>query len=90
MKESHETVTIKNKLGMHARAAAMFVKAADHFASEIFVIRGSKRVNGKSIMGLLMLAAGQGTKITIEARGADSETAIKKLSALVHRGFYEN
>ena len=63
---------IVNQLGLHARAAASFVKLASRFESEIFVSKGKTRINGKSIMGLLMLAAGQGTKIRVDIEGPDA------------------
>ena len=82
-------VKIVNTLGMHARAAATFVKLANRFESEIFVTKGKTRINGKSIMGLLMLAAGKGTKIRIEATGTDAKAAVLKLEKLVINGFNE-
>lgn len=81
--------TISNKLGMHARPAAMFVKLASKFQSEIWVEKDDDAVNGKSIMGLMMLAAGKGTKITISAEGDDAEQAIEGLGALIDGGFSE-
>lgn len=75
---------------MHARAAALFVKAANRFESEIFVTKGKSRVNGKSIMGLLMLAAEKGSHIKIEVDGGDAKTALACLEKLVAKGFYEN
>ena len=80
---------IVNKLGLHARAAALFVKTSTPFESEIFVNKGKNRVNGKSIMGLLMLAAGKGSSIKIEAQGADAPVAIKKLGELIAQRFHE-
>lgn len=84
-----KTVKIVNTLGMHARAAATFVKLANRFESEIFVTKGKTRINGKSIMGLLMLAAGQGTKIEVQAIGPDCDQALSKLVKLVSNGFNE-
>ncbi|MDO8519056.1 MAG: HPr family phosphocarrier protein [Deltaproteobacteria bacterium] len=90
MKEENlKTLKIVNTLGLHARAAATFVKLANRFESEIFVTKGKNRINGKSIMGLLMLAAGKGTKITIEAIGPDAAVALAKLEKLVTNGFNE-
>ena len=63
---------IANKLGIHARPAAMFVKTANRFACEIFVEKDGEKINGKSIMGLMMLAAGPGSKVTLHVRGADA------------------
>lgn len=83
------TFKIKNKLGLHARAAALFVKLSTRFESEIFVTKDGNKVNGKSIMGLLMLAAAKGSALEIEAIGEDSEKAIEKLGKLIDQGFNE-
>lgn len=83
------TLKICNRLGLHARAAALFVKAASRFQSEVTVGRGKKTVNGKSIMGLLMLAAGEGTKIIVEISGPDADQAMQKIAKLVEAGFNE-
>ena len=82
-------LTIANKLGIHARPAAMFVKTANRFASEIFVEKDGEKINGKSIMGLMMLAAGPGSKLTLHIKGADAPQAIIELEALVKRKFDE-
>jgi phosphocarrier protein HPr len=82
-------VTIVNPLGLHARAAARFVHTASGFAARIRVARGEREMDGKSIMGLLLLAAAQGCLITISASGADEEQALAALCALVARGFDE-
>jgi phosphocarrier protein len=82
-------VAIVNPLGLHARAAARFVHTASGFSSRIRVARGEREMDGKSIMGLLLLAAAQGCLITISASGTDEEQAIAALSALVSRGFDE-
>lgn len=82
-------VTVSNALGMHARAAARFVHAASAFESAVRVARGSREMDGKSIMGLLLLAAAQGSRLTITATGPDEQAAIAVLSALVERGFDE-
>ncbi len=84
-----QSFKIINKLGLHARAAALFVKLASRFESEITIIKGKNRVNGKSIMGILMLAAAQGSKITLEAVGPDAKQALEKLGQLVNDGFNE-
>jgi len=76
-------IVIKNKLGLHARPAAIFVQIANKFDCEISVKRGNQQVNGKSIMGILMLAAGKGSKILIKAEGLDSEAAINELERLL-------
>jgi phosphocarrier protein HPr len=82
-------LSILNTLGLHARAAAKFVHMAGRFAAQIRVTRGDREVNGKSIMGLLLLAAAQGTAIRITAEGPDEADAIAALCALVERGFDE-
>lgn len=82
-------VTIINKLGLHARAAAKFVTLASRFKSEIRLQRGAKEVNGKSIMGVMMLAASQGTHLNITASGPDEEEALRQLEALVNQRFGE-
>lgn len=79
--------TIVNKLGLHARPAAQFVKRATKYASSIWVEKDDEQVNGKSIMGLMMLAAGCGAKILITAEGSDAEQAMADLGGLVESGF---
>ena len=83
------SVAITNALGLHARAAARFVHAASAFSSRIRVGCGSREMDGKSIMGLLLLAAAQGTTITIIADGVDEAAAVAALKSLVERGFEE-
>lgn len=83
------TVTIVNKLGLHARAAAKFVTLASSFASDIKVSRNAQEVNGKSIMGVMMLAASRGTQITLIAQGNDEAQAIEKLTELIDQRFGE-
>ncbi|MDE1953943.1 MAG: HPr family phosphocarrier protein [Betaproteobacteria bacterium] len=80
---------ISNKLGLHARASAKLTKLASEFGSEIWISRGSRRVNAKSIMGVMMLAAGQGTRIGVEADGADAQQALDQLTLLVDDKFGE-
>jgi phosphocarrier protein len=82
-------VAILNPLGMHARAAAKFVHTAGGFQARIRVARGEREVDGKSIMGLLLLAAAHGSSIRITADGPDEEQAIGALCALIERGFDE-
>lgn len=82
--------TVGNKLGIHARPAALFVKVANQFDSDVFVEKDGERINGKSIMGLMMLAAGPGSVLTVEASGADAEEALDKLGELVARNFDED
>lgn len=80
-------VTIVNALGLHARAAARFVHLASRFTSQIRVSRGSRTMDGKSILGLLLLSAGRGTTIEISAEGPDEAQAIDALADLAARGF---
>ncbi len=82
-------ITIPNKYGLHARPAAEFVKLANRFRSEIFVRKGDIEVSGKSIMGVMMLAAECGSSITITSRGEDAAAATEALRALVASGFGE-
>jgi phosphocarrier protein HPr len=82
-------VTIVNKLGLHARAAAKFVTLASSFASEIFLTRNGRQVNGKSIMGIMMLAAGKGTDLTLSASGTDEQQAVTELEQLIAERFGE-
>ena len=83
-------LTINNKHGLHARPAAQFVKMSSSFSSEIWVEKDDERINGKSIMGLMMLAAGQGSRIIIMADGEDENEAITALETLVNGGFDED
>lgn len=87
--EAHCRVEIINKRGLHARAAARFASLAAGFASRIQVWQGERLANGKSIMGLMMLAAAQGSAIHIHAQGEDAEQAIEALRALVDDRFGE-
>ena len=80
-------LTIVNPLGLHARAAARFVNLASRFQSQIRVTRGPRTVDGKSILGLLLLAAARGTEIDITAEGVDADQALAALQDLVQRGF---
>ena len=82
-------VMITNPLGLHARAAARFVHAASAFQSRIRVAKGNREMDGKSIMGLLLLAAAHGSRVTITADGVDEADAIATLGSLVERGFDE-
>ncbi|MCL5097008.1 MAG: HPr family phosphocarrier protein [Candidatus Omnitrophica bacterium] len=83
-------MVVTNKLGLHARPAAMFVKTANRFSCSIFVEKDGERVNGKSIMGLMMLAAGPGSRLRVLAEGLDAPQALNELEALVHRKFDED
>jgi phosphocarrier protein len=82
-------VTIRNRKGLHARASAKFVKCAETFDATVRVMREGQSVGGTSIMGLMMLAAGPGTEITIEAEGPEGPEAIEALVALIEAGFGE-
>ena len=83
------TVTVVNQLGMHARAAAKFVHLATRFESRVVVSRQERQMDGKSIMGLLLLAAARGTAVTIMADGIDEQAALEALTELVSAGFGE-
>ena len=82
-------LTVINKLGIHARPAAMFVKIANRFRCDVFVEKDGEKVNGKSMMGLMMLAAGPGSKLTVHAQGADAHQAVAEIEALLKRKFDE-
>ena len=82
-------ITISNKLGLHARASAKFTKLAGSFQSEVFLSRNERRVNAKSIMGVMMLAAGLGAEVEIETQGPDEQLAMDALVALVNDKFGE-
>jgi phosphocarrier protein len=82
-------LTVTNKLGIHARPAALFVKTASRFAAEIVVEKDGEMVNGKSIMGMMMLAAGPGCRIRVQATGPDAYQALSDLEGLVKRKFDE-
>lgn len=90
MTEIARSVRIRNKEGLHARPAAEFVKVASGYESEIWVEKDGLEVNGKSIMGVLMLAAEPDSVIRIRAVGDDAEAAVRRLGELVHRGFGED
>jgi phosphocarrier protein HPr len=80
---------IVNKLGLHARASAKLTQLASGFKSEVWLSRNGRRVNAKSIMGVMMLAAGKGASITVEAEGADAEQALAAIRALIANKFDE-
>ncbi|MFW5450609.1 MAG: HPr family phosphocarrier protein [Methylophagaceae bacterium] len=84
-----QTFTIINKLGLHARAAAKLVTTASQFEADIQITKGERTVNGKSIMGLMMLAAAKGTKITVCANGDDAQHAIQSIELLINDYFEE-
>jgi phosphocarrier protein HPr len=83
-------LTIQNRLGLHARPSAMFVKVCSRFRCEIWVEKDGEQVNGKSIMGLMMLAAGLGSVLKITCEGADAEKALAEIEALIQRKFDED
>ncbi|MEY4651670.1 MAG: hypothetical protein RI884_251 [Pseudomonadota bacterium] len=83
------TTTISNKLGLHARASAKLTKLAGSFPCEIWIAKGERRVNAKSIMGVMMLAAGLGSEVVLEAEGERAQEAIDALLALIHDKFGE-
>ena len=82
--------TINNKLGLHARPSAQITQVASKFASDVHIARNGRRVNAKSIMGVMMLAAGQGTVVTVDAVGVDAQAAVDAIGALIDSGFGED
>jgi len=82
-------ITIVNRLGLHARPAAMFVRVVSRFRCEIWVAKEGEEINGKSIMGLMMLAAGQGSKLRVRAEGPDAAEAVKEIEQLIQSRFNE-
>src|SRR6266513_6057570 len=92
--DKHSAVTrelvVRNKLGIHARPAAMFVKTANRFECDVFVEKDGEKVNGKSIMGLMMLAAGPGSKLIVTCEGDDGPKALDEIEALIKRKFDED
>ena len=82
-------VTIINKLGLHARASAKFVSMAGRFQSQIDIIKGSQKVNGKSIMGVMMLAASKNSELTLQIDGPDEDNMLEALTTLIHERFGE-
>lgn len=83
-------IVIINKLGLHARASAKFTQLAAKFKSDVWLTRNRQRINAKSIMGVMMLAAGQGAKLELEAQGEDEQECIDALVALVNNRFEED
>jgi phosphocarrier protein len=82
-------IEIINKLGLHARASAKLTQTASRFASEVWIARASRRVNAKSIMGVMMLAASKGTTVEVETNGADEAEAMSAMEALINDKFGE-
>jgi len=87
--ELYTIATISNQRGLHARAAAKFVRLVETFSAEVFVVKDDMRVSGRSIMGLMMLAAAQGSKIGLCGRGVDAAVALEELGNLIKRKFDE-
>jgi phosphocarrier protein HPr len=83
-------IPIINRLGLHARPAAMFVRIASRYRCEVWVAKEGEEVNGKSIMGLMMLAAGQGSKLRVRCDGPDADKALAELEELVNARFHED
>ena len=88
--KASKELTIINRLGLHARPSALFVKTASRFRAEIWVEKDGERVNGKSIMGLMMLAAGQGSKLQVLCEGPDADQALSEIEAIILRKFDED
>ena len=84
-----KTLEIKNRLGLHARAAARLVHMVNRFSSEVKISKDGQMVNGRSIMGVLTLAATQGSKIHVEAKGADAQEVLRAIERLIEKKFYE-
>lgn len=82
-------IVILNRYGLHARPAAMFVKTSNRFKAEVWVEKDGEEVNGKSIMGLMMLAAGHGSKLKVSAAGSDAEKFLEEIEQLVAKKFHE-
>jgi phosphocarrier protein HPr len=82
--------TISNKLGLHARPSARLTQTASRFAADVHISRNGRRVNAKSIMGVMMLAAGEGSTVTVEAEGEDAEEALAAIGQLINEGFGED
>jgi phosphocarrier protein HPr len=89
-KKITKELTIINRLGLHARPSAMFVKICSRHSADIWVEKDGEQVNGKSIMGLMMLAAGQGSKLRVTCEGGDAEKALEEIESLIQRRFDED
>jgi len=89
MSKVTKTLTVVNKLGIHARPAAVFAKTANKFKADVFVEKDGETINAKSIMGLMMLAAGPGSKLLVIANGPDAEDAVKSIEELIASKFGE-
>lgn len=88
--KAEKQVVVLNRLGLHARPAAMFVRIASRFRSDVWVEKEGEQINGKSIMGLMMLAAGQGSKLQIRCEGPDADKALQDLEQLIESKFNED
>jgi phosphocarrier protein HPr len=82
-------LTIRNRLGLHARPAALLVETASKYDSDVFIIKNGFKVNGKSIMGVLMLAAEMGSELTVQAKGKDADEAVQAMEDLFNNKFHE-
>jgi len=89
-KKASKEITIINRLGLHARPSAMFVKICSKYKADIWVEKDGEQVNGKSIMGLMMLAAGCGSKLNVTCTGQDAEKALQEIEGLIQRRFDED
>jgi phosphocarrier protein HPr len=88
--KAEKDIAVINRLGLHARPAAMFVRIASRYRCEVWVAKEGEEVNGKSIMGLMMLAAGQGSKLRLRCEGPDAEKALADLEELINARFHED
>jgi phosphocarrier protein HPr len=88
--KAEKNIPVINRLGLHARPAAMFVRIASRYRCEVWVAKEGEEVNGKSIMGLMMLAAGQGSKLRLRCEGPDAEKALADLEELINARFHED
>jgi phosphocarrier protein HPr len=88
--KAEKDIPVINRLGLHARPAAMFVRIASRYRCEVWVAKEGEEVNGKSIMGLMMLAAGQGSKLRLRCEGPDAEKALADLEELINARFHED
>src|SRR3954447_6390333 len=88
-KKIEKEITVVNRLGLHARPAAMFVRIASRYRSEVWGEKEGEQINGKSIMGLMMLAAGQGSKLIIRCEGPDADKVLEELEQLIRDKFNE-
>jgi phosphocarrier protein HPr len=88
--KAEREIAIVNRLGLHARPAALFVKIASRYRSDVWVKKESEEVNGKSIMGLMMLAAGQGSRLQIRCEGPDADRALDEIEQLINARFNED